>query len=115
MTWMGPTYGMWADSVDSMKEFAQAARENKESAEQWREYAKNLEAALNEVGNKFLRTKDMYIEAAGREKAQAVLKEAALKEIERLDPSNKLLDPTFRKTIFDREKEELVKELKQER
>jgi hypothetical protein len=112
MTWTGPTYGMWADSMDSMKEFAQAARDNKESAEQWREYAKNLEKALEDLAQKYNDVCDMYINKAGAEAGQCVLKEAALQEIQRLDPSNKMLDKAHRQVIYETEKAALETKLR---
>lgn len=56
-------------------------------AASWKRYAQKLEAALEEANINSIR--------------QASLKKAALAEIERLDPKNRLLDQGIRKQIAD--------------
>lgn len=105
MTWMGPTYGMWAGTVAEMDEIVKRSNDKNKVIEQWRDYAKKLEKALDEVS-------DMYRGKAGEAEGHAELKEIALKEIERLDPTNKLLDPAYRKSIYTQIKEKTVETLK---
>lgn len=74
------------------------------AVKEWRDYAENLQKALNEA-------RLAFVNMSGAEAGQAVLKEAALAEIAKLDPSNKLLDPTYRKTLYDAEMVAVLKRL----
>jgi hypothetical protein len=112
MTWMGPTYGMWADSVAETNAVIEIANQTTKSLEQWQAYAKRLERALLDVAEKHRKTGEAYISRVGAEAGQAALKEAALKELERLDPSNKLLDPTYRKSLYEKEREAATVDMK---
>lgn len=105
-------YDTYADSSDEMKEVIRKAGSNYQSAEQWRVYAKELEVALNEISEKYAKMTDIYIETAGFAQGQAILKEKVIKEIARLDPTNKLLDFEYRKQILEKAKSEKVRELK---
>lgn len=63
---------------------------------EWKGYAMGLEVALRE----------QKIESRG----QFLIKEAALKEIARIDPNNPLLKVEVRKAIFDKAEESLKKD-----
>ncbi|MEW6133960.1 MAG: hypothetical protein AB1591_12505 [Pseudomonadota bacterium] len=62
---------------------------------EWKAYAKKLEKSLAEM------TESAY--------GQAGVKEAALKEIARIDPNNSLLKQDVRDAIFDKSVEDLKK------
>ena len=77
---------------------AYANRTNKSLAE-WQAYAEKREKALVDLAAKHRRSGKALTSKSGATGGQAKLKELALKELERLDPSNKLLDPAYRKSI----------------
>lgn len=108
---MGPNYGMWADTVEAMNAQARQLERSHASAEQWKKHCDNLEAALDEISGRLKTVSGMYVNKAAAEAAQARLKEHALDELRRLDPSNKMLDPEYRKSIYEREKDKIEKEL----
>ena len=112
MTWMGPTYAMWSDTVDEMNGVIEHANSTARSLEQWRAYAKKLEAALIDVAQKHRRAGEVIIGKSGAEAGQAILKEAALKELERLDPTNQLLDQNYRQAMYDKERRAVETEMR---
>jgi hypothetical protein len=101
MSWMGPTYGMWADTMDDMGRLANQADRASKSLDQWKAYAAKLEIALKEVDA-------LYRGKIGDSSAHATLKNLALAEIERLDPANKLLDPEYRKQVGLKARDEAI-------
>ncbi|GAB3552130.1 hypothetical protein GCM10027343_37270 [Noviherbaspirillum agri] len=100
----GPTYGMWTDTVDEMNETVDALERSRASLKEWKEYAQKLETSLAKVN-------EMFRDRVGAEAAQAGLKDLALQELQRLDPTNKLLDPEYRKVSYDKLKDECMKTL----
>nr|WP_314621868.1 hypothetical protein [uncultured Noviherbaspirillum sp.] len=70
---------------------AAAAHQARHAVNEWRQHAAELEANHDKA----------MLEMIGRVKGHEVLKFAALKELERFDPSNQLLDPEYRKKLFD--------------
>jgi hypothetical protein len=105
---MGPTFGQWASTVDEMDAITRRSNEKNKIIEQWQAYAKKLEKMVEELN-------DMYRDKSGAADGQAELKKLALKEVERLDPGNKLLDPMYRKEIYDRVHEQTIKEMLEKR
>ncbi|GAB3552134.1 hypothetical protein GCM10027343_37280 [Noviherbaspirillum agri] len=97
---------MWADTVDEMNETVDALDKSNALLKQWRAYAQKLELALNEA-NSTIRRK------SGEAEGHAELKQMALKELEQFDPSNKLLDSEYCKTIYTKIKEETIRKLEQ--
>ncbi len=73
-----------------------------------KKYAAQLQAALDENGA-------MYDKKVGDERAQARLKDLGLVEIQRLDPSNKLLDPEYRKEVGKKVRDETAREFAKEK
>lgn len=112
MSWIGPNYGAWADTVEAMNDQARQLERTHASIEQWKKHCQNLEQALEDVTKKYGLMTEKYINRVGAEAGQALLKEAALKEIQALDPTNKLLDPEYRKAIYHSEKEKTENELR---
>jgi hypothetical protein len=82
------------------------------SLEQWKAYAKRLEESVLEVAEKHRKLGEAYVVRVGAEAGQAALKEAVLKELERFDPSNSLFDPTYRKSLYDKEREAAIADMK---
>jgi len=80
-----------------------AGQQNR-AVKEWKDYAEKLQKALNEA-------RLALVNKSGAEAGQAALKEAALAEIAKLDPSNKLLDPAYRKTLYDAEMAAVLKHL----
>lgn len=107
MTWAGPTWGQWADTVDEIAATRDVANQNAQSAQQWMAYAKRLEAELDEVWN-------LYREARGNAGGQKRVKEAVIEELQKADPSNALLDQTRRQVIFDEAKKETMAKVRRE-
>lgn len=70
------------------------ARHYKSAAEKWKAHAEQMKADLEKVW-------DMYIQRTAQKEAQADLKDAALKEIEKLDPLNKMLNSAYRQKIYE--------------
>jgi hypothetical protein len=105
MTWIGPTFGMWADSQAEMNAIIEFANEKTKSLDEWKAYAKKLEASLEKVSA-------MYRGKVGDEAAQAQLKNLALDELKKLDPANRLLDPEYRKKIGAQARDDSAKALK---
>lgn len=69
-----------------------AAFKNKTAAEEWRDYARSLEEALNRA------EQEVY--------AQAGIKEAALRELAKFDPQN----PLFQQEVRNKIGEEAIEE-----
>lgn len=105
MNWMGTSFGMWAVSEAERDNTLRALDSSNASLAQWQEHAKKLQQALDEL-------RLMYTDAVGGAHAQAQLKDLALAKIEKFDPSNKLLNPAYRKQIADKVREEKAKEFK---
>ena len=70
------------------------ARHYKGVAEKWKAHAEQLQADLEKVW-------DMFHKRAAAEAAQAELKREALREIEKLDPHNKMLNSAYRENRYD--------------
>lgn len=102
--WIGPNWGMWADTVDEMNATAKRADKNYQSAVEWKEYAKRLEVRLEETWQAFR-------EDSGNASGQHAVRQAAIEEIARIDPTNKMLNKEYRLNIFDKAKEERLKEI----
>ena len=72
----------------------EVAEENGQAADKWRAHTEKLRIELDRVW-------DMYLNKMAAEKAQGGLKDAALVEIERLDPVNKMLSASYRQKIYN--------------
>lgn len=94
----GPTWGQWRGTVRDIEATRGAAIAHANNAQAWKAYAANLEAQLDELW-------EMFREAQGNGSGQRRIKEAALEEIKRLDPSNSLLEKPVRQKLFDEGKE----------
>lgn len=70
------------------------ARHYKNAAEKWKAHAEQMKADLEKVW-------DMFQKRAAAEDAQTELKLHALKEIEKLDPLNKMLNTGYRQKLYD--------------
>ena len=92
MAWEGPGWGMIASLNDKIGKL-------EKNNDAWKKYAAKIEKELAEVW-------DLYREAQGNGTGQRVVKEAAVSEIEKLDPRNKMLDKAHRQAIFDKAKAE---------
>ena len=104
MTWIGPNWGMWAETVDEMNDISKRSEKNYQSAVEWRDYAKKLEKKLEETWQAFR-------DESGNATGQRTVKEALIKELSQLDPSNQYLDKEFRQSIFDVAKQKRLKEI----
>ena len=99
MTWIGPNWGMWAETVDEMNDISKRSEKNYQSAVEWRDYAKKLEKKLEETWQAFR-------EGEGNASGQAAIKDAVTNELKRFDPSNQYLDAEIRSAIFRSAKNE---------
>lgn len=103
--WNGPTWSQWYGATQEADQNFLTAEENFAAAQKWKAYAARLEKELDEVW-------DLYREVRGNASGQMKLKEAALDEVKKLDPGNKMLDLAVRKEIFDTAKNETLQELR---
>ena len=104
MTWIGPNWGMWAETVDEMNDISKRSEKNYQSAVEWRDYAKKLEKKLEETWQAF-RNSD------GNACGQVEIKNALTEELKRLDPANQYLDTELRKSLFEKGKSRRLKEI----
>ena len=72
----------------------EVAEENGQAADKWRAHTEKLRIELDRVW-------EMYQDKSSAERGQGALKEAALLEIERMDPVNKMLSSNYRQKIYD--------------
>ena len=106
--WLGPSWGQYTVSQmngntaqrnaasarrDSDHNF-DVAQKNAQNAEKWREHTEKLRIELDRVW-------DLYQHKSSEEKGQSALKNAALLEIERMDPVNKMLNSDYRQNLYD--------------
>ena len=99
--WLGPSWGQYTvarkdantASGIAVHNFNIAAQ-NADAADKWRAHTEKLRIELDRVW-------DMYQSKSAAEAGQAAMKEAALVEIERIDPVNKMLNLEYRKKIYD--------------
>lgn len=77
------------------------ARHYKGVAEKWKAHAEQLQADLEKVWDLYNKKIEQYNKKTAAEVAQAALKEAALSEIEKLDPLNKMLNTGYRKKLYE--------------
>ena len=87
----GPTWGLYQADVGAAN--ARADR-NADVAAKWKAHAEKMKADLDQVW-------DMFQKRAAAEDAQTELKLHALKEIEKLDPLNKMLNTGYRQKLYD--------------
>ena len=106
--WLGPSWGQYTVSQmngnTAQRNAASARRDsdhnydvaqkNAANAEKWREHTEKLRIELDRVW-------EMYQDKSSAERGQGALKEAALLEIERMDPVNKMLSSNYRQKIYD--------------
>ncbi len=103
--WNGPTWSQWHGAAQEADSNFLIAEENFAAAQKWKAYAARLEKELDEVW-------DLYRETKGNATGQQALKEAALEEVKKLDPANKMLDLSTRKEIFDSAKGEEMSQIR---
>lgn len=94
----GPTWGLYQADVGAAN--ARADR-NADAAAKWKAHAEKMKADLEEVMQLYQNKLNQYDEKTAQEIGQAALKEAALSEIEKLDPLNKMLNTGYRKKLYD--------------
>ena len=106
--WLGPSWGQWTmerrdhnDAISSSNSANkranhnfEVAEENGQAADKWRAHTEKLRIELDRVW-------EMYQDKSSAERGQGALKEAALLEIERMDPVNKMLSSNYRQKIYD--------------
>ncbi len=90
MAWEGPGWGMVASLNDKISKL-------EKNNDAWKKYAAKIEKELAEVW-------DLYREMSGNAAGQQAAKDALHKEVERLDPANKLLDMNYRRELFNKAK-----------
>lgn len=105
MSWGGPTWSQWYGATQEADQNHDIANHNYAAAQKWKAYAARIEKELDEVW-------DLYKDARGAASGQKRLKEAALEEIETLDPTNKMLNSDVRKKMFDEAKAEEIKSIR---
>ena len=99
--WLGPSWGQYTvarkdantASGIAVHNFNIAAQ-NADAADKWRAHTEKLRIELDRVW-------DMYQDKSSAEKGQSALKNAALLEIERMDPVNKMLNSDYRQKLYD--------------
>lgn len=105
MSWGGPTWSQWYGATQEADQNHDIANHNYAQAQKWKAYAARIEKELDEVW-------DLYKGEKGNHAGQRKLKEMALGEIEKLDPSNKLLDKNYRNEIITQEYNDEVKKVR---
>lgn len=98
---MGSHFGLWAAAEGNLADAEHALAK-------WKAHANKLQKRLDEL-------REWYDDKSAEAVGQAALKEAALAELKRFDPTNKLLDQAYRKTIYDEAKAKSIAELKKDR
>lgn len=104
-SWNGPTWSQWYGATQEADQNFLTAEENFAAAQKWKAYAARLEKELDEVW-------DLYRETKGNATGQQALKEAALEELKKSDPGNKMLEISTRKEIFDASKSEEMSQIR---
>ena len=97
--WIGPTWAQWASTVNRVNDAYDDLEAAQKAARDWKKYAIRLEKELDEVW-------DLYREAQGNTTGQRTVREALDKELEKLDPGNKMLDKDYRRAMFNKAKAE---------
>ena len=106
--WLGPSWGQYTVSQmngnTAQRNAASARRDsdhnydvaqkNAANAEKWREHTEKLRIELDRVWG-------LYQHRVASSSGQVALKDAALIEIERMDPVNKMLNDDYRKKLYD--------------
>lgn len=105
--WNGPTWSQWYGATQEADQNFLTAEENFAAAQKWKAYAARLEKELDEVW-------DLYRETKGNATGQRVLKEAALEELQKTDPTNKLLSQPHRQEILEAAKAEEMKGIRKQ-
>ncbi len=100
--WNGPTWSQWHGVAQEADSNFLIAEENFAAAQKWKAYAARLEKELDEVW-------DLYREQRGGATGQRVLKEALTDELRQVDPGNRMLDLNVRKEIFEKARDEDLK------
>ena len=83
-------------------------RHYKGVAEKWKVHAEQLQADLEKVW-------EMYTNKVGAEAGQAAIKDGLTIEMERLDPSNKMLNSEYRSGLYDEAYDRAREELRKKR
>jgi hypothetical protein len=104
MTWIGPNWGMWAETVDEMNDISKRSEKNYQSAVEWRDYAKKLEKRREETWQAFR-------ESSGNASGQVALRDARTAELRNYDPTNRMLSKEVRLEIFNKGKNERLEEI----
>lgn len=105
MNLMEKTYGMWSTEAEAdADELAARIGHHNNAINQWKAHAEKLQKALDEL-------RVIVVDKSCALAAQAALKDKALTEIQKMDPSNKLLDADYRKKIYDDVKTKTEKEM----
>lgn len=107
----GPTWGQWKETVRDIEATRDAAIEHANNANQWMAYAKRLEQQLEAMTNDRDQLLELYRDAKGSAGGQRRVKEAVIEELQKADPSNKLLDQSVRQQMFDTAKAQAISDL----
>lgn len=103
--WGGPTWAQWHDTARDIEATVAEAKASHENARQWKAYAERLKQELDEVWA-------LYCETKGNVAGQRRLKDIAIEELSKADPTNAFLDPANRKQPFEEAKEAAMKEVR---
>ena len=95
--WIGPTWAQWASTVNRVNDAYDDLEAAQKAARDWKKYAIRLEKELDEVW-------DLYREMSGSAAGQQTVRAALDKELETLDPGNKMLDKDYRRALFNKAK-----------
>ena len=109
--WIGPTWAQWASTVNRVNDAYDDLEAAQKAARDWKKYAFRLEKELDEVW-------DLYREAQGSAIGQITVRKAVDKELEKLDPANKMLDKNYRRGLFNKAKadeQQIVDEFRKSR
>jgi acetylornithine/succinyldiaminopimelate/putrescine aminotransferase len=106
MSWMGQTNGVWNAEAEADADADVAAVVHQQNAS-----IRELKADVQKLQKSLDKMRTVLVDKSGAEAAQTALKFQALAEIQRLDPSNKLLDSNYRQKIYDEVKSKTEKDM----
>lgn len=99
-SYSNPGWGLHLADVGAAN--ARADR-NADVAAKWKAHAEKMKADLDQVW-------ELYNKKSAAENGQAALKNAALQELEKLDPLNKMLNAGYRKKLYEEAYEKSLNE-----
>jgi acetylornithine/succinyldiaminopimelate/putrescine aminotransferase len=105
MSWMGQTNGVWNAEAEADADVAAAVVHQQNAS------IRELKADVQKLQKSLDKMRTVLVDKSGAEAAQTALKFQALAEIQRLDPSNKLLDSNYRQKIYDEVKSKTEKDM----